>query len=89
MSSGLLTESLFNQRCKVLLEKLLFLFIGLWVKRAWHQLSPLMPLQQSVDRRLIYFMSYSFLKGLLDLRSRRESPFFASSTKGVSSSRSS
>src|SRR5438874_10757129 len=41
------------------------------MKRARHQLSPLVPFQESVDRRFIYFMSDSLLKDVFDVGNRR------------------
>src|SRR6266536_1718576 len=52
------------------------LLIGLWMKRARHQLSPLMPFEKSIDRCLIHFMSYFLLKCLLDLCSSSKFSLF-------------
>src|SRR6266496_2413932 len=46
------------------------------MKRARHQLSPLMPFEKSIDRCLIYFMPYSLLKFLLDLCNSSKFSFF-------------
>ena len=56
------SKYLFYQCGKILLEVLLFLFISLRMERTWYQLSSLLPFQESIDRRFIYFIPTLFSK---------------------------
>src|SRR5437879_9925452 len=53
---------LLYQFWKILLKILLFLHICFWMPGTRHHLSPLMPFQYAVDRRLSHFVSHHLFR---------------------------